>query len=105
MSALTTADAGKVSGADFLRAVTGRPLQSAAEVAEREARGARMRLFETIQRVEYAKAHREREVIIRGGMKRGETYEEWRQRLNGPLYRAADRVNRKVAEYNRRAAA
>jgi hypothetical protein len=109
MTRLITADASKVSGADFFRAVTGRPQRSQVERDEADARVARIRLFETIQRVEYAKARREREAIIRdhsiNGSRPGETYEDYHTRLNEPFVKAAERVNARIAELELRRAA
>lgn len=102
---LIIADARRVSAADFFSALTGGQVRSEAEKAEADARAARIRLATTIHDAEYAVARREREAIIRGGMQDGETYEEYHRRLNGPFYRAADRVNRRMAEIARRRAA
>lgn len=90
---------------DFLRRFTGKPARSAVEIAEADARKARIRLAELIHRTEYATARIQREKIIRGGMRDGETYEEWHQRLNDPFCKAADRVNARMAEIEQRRAA
>lgn len=103
MTRLATADASKMSGADFLRALSGKPPQTEAEKAEADARRAWFALFETVERAEYLQARREREKIIREGMLDGETYDEWNRRLNSPFYRAAKRVNAFVAGQRRAA--
>lgn len=103
---LVWADASKVSPAEFLRMVLGKPPLTEAEKAEAQARGARVRLFETIQRVEYAKARREREAIIRDSIINGTgDYDEYLQRVNAPFERAAKRVKARLAEYDARRAA
>lgn len=105
MDRLTTAPADKISAPDFLRRMTGKPARSAVEIAEADARAARIRLAELIHRAEYATARIQREKIIREGMREGETYEEFRQRLNEPFGKAADRVNARLAEIELRRAA
>lgn len=103
---LITADASKVSPADFLRAVTGKPPRSPVEIAEAEARGARIRLAETIHRAEYARAGREREAIIRDSIQNGTgDYDDYLRRVNEPFVRAAERVKRRIAEFERKVAA
>lgn len=102
---LITAPAGQVSGADFLRAITGRPPMGAAEKAEREARSARTELLIVIEKAEYFRAHRERDAIIAEGTRTGESHEQWRDRINRPLRAARQRVSARIADFDRKVAA
>lgn len=105
MDRLIVALADQVDAPDFLRRISGKPARAPAEIAEADARKARLRLAELIHRTEYVTARREREAIIRGGMREGETYAEWHQRLNDPFCKAADRTNQRMAEFEARRAA
>lgn len=100
---LIIADARTVDPVDFFRAVTGKPPMSAVEKAERQARAARMRLIDTIERVEFARARREREAMIRehcvNGSREGETYEQYIERTNRPFTEARERVTARIAEF------
>jgi hypothetical protein len=94
------------AGADFFRRVFNKPPRTPVEIAQREARDELIRVATLIERAEYLRANREREAIINQvGSFRGETYEEWRARLNGPHCRAADRINEQLAEFEMRRAA
>jgi hypothetical protein len=105
---LFTAAAGTTTGADFFADVFGRPRKSEAEKAEADARRAKIALAEVIHKIEYQRANREREALLRDRIINGEqglSYEEWHERLNRPLIRAAERVNRRMAELEHRRAA
>lgn len=102
---LIIADARKVSPADFLADVLGKPRKTEAEKAEAQTRHARFRLYETIERAEYARARREREAVIREGQREDETYAEFYERLNAPHAEAAKRIRERMAAHRRRVAA
>lgn len=94
------ADARKVSPAEFCRALSGQPPMSEAEVAERQARAARVDLIITIEKVEFARANREREAVIREGQRDGETYDDFKARLNAPIGEARKRVRARTEAFD-----
>jgi hypothetical protein len=97
------------AGADFFRRVFNKPPRTPVEIAQREARDELIRVATLIERAEYLRANREREAIIRdhciNGLREGETYSDYHNRLNEPLRRAADRINEQLAEFEMRRAA
>lgn len=101
MDYLITADASATSPSDFLRAVNGKPPMSAAEKSERQARAARVGLLAEIEREEFAVAHREREAMLRDGMRVDECYHGFIARTNAPFTAARERVAARMTEGNR----
>ena len=98
---LILADARTTTATDFFRDVFGLAPRSAAENAEREARAARYRLIEQIEKVEFARARREREAIIRDGIINGTgDYDAYMGRVNRPFAEARERVAARVAEFD-----
>jgi hypothetical protein len=105
MTRLVTADASRISGADFIRIIRGLPPLSAAARAEAEARDARLSLLRALERGEFAKARREREEIQRQGMAEGESYAQFVDRAFQPMVEARQRVDARMAAWDRKAAA
>jgi hypothetical protein len=102
------ADARTTSPIDFLRELLGESPQSQAEKDEADARAARIRTADLIHKAEYAIARRQREALIWDRIingSQGLSDEEWHTRLNEPFCKAADRVNARLAELERRRAA
>src|SRR5690242_13985181 len=86
----------EVSDREFFRRAFGR--EPTVRTAEQEAERARRKLIAAIEKVEFARANREREAIIRDGIINGTgDYQAWRERLDRPFAEARARVNTRLA--------
>lgn len=89
-----------LDGLNGIRAVVGLPPLTPAENAAKAARSARLEYLIATEKREFTAAHKERDLINLSGWQDGESYQQFRARLNAPLSAAAERVAEAMVAYD-----